>query len=141
MRGADVRATFVLSSLDLDPDAVSLATGIHPTRALHRGDPILRGTRSACDGSWQVTAERLAVFDIDGALSDVLDLLRPGWTALVELGRTIEAHFLIGVDVYDAIPSLVISGELGQALVALNAWLEIDVHADLAPVIRPGDDG
>ena len=131
-RGADVRATYVLSGLDLDPSAITMTAGIEPTRALRRGDPIHGGRRAAREGSWEVTAERLAVFGADEVLADLLEALKPGWSALMELGRTTEAHVRVGVDVHDTIPSLFVARDVGQALAALNACLDFDVHADLA---------
>ena len=121
--------SLVLTGRGLDPSKITRQTGLRPTRVLREGMPASRRLTSKAT-SWSIGIERQGS-RIDDILSELVQALRPGWAELVALGQAHPAYVSVSVTVDDQIPSLAIPASTLRELAVLNAWLDIDILADL----------
>ncbi len=87
-----VEVTFVLSGLNLNPDAVTTRTGIRASESARRGETrLLRHSarvRTYPGGFWKLSSKGLVVSkDINEHFDCVLDRLRPHQAAFRELAQ------------------------------------------------------
>ena len=73
-----------LWSPDLDPDAVTRATGLIPASLSRRGEPKPNGNPHK-SGRWTFTTRDLRRDSIEASLDDLFARVEPAWPALVEL--------------------------------------------------------
>ena len=114
---------------DFDPDGISRATGLSPTKVRRKGD-VLRSGVALEHSSWSIDSSLSPSDEFHEHLDHLLGRLRPGWTALCALGATHEAHVEAAIYCRQAQGPLVqISPAHGAAIAELGATLGFDIYA------------
>jgi hypothetical protein len=88
---------------DLDPDEITVATGLVPYRARRRGEWMGRTGRRRPRGTWWFVTLDLRD-TTDASLDDLFALLEPAWPALIQLGTKWETYIECFVKIYDGPP-------------------------------------
>ncbi|MBK6939347.1 MAG: DUF4279 domain-containing protein [Planctomycetes bacterium] len=134
-----VRVAYVLSGPDLDPDAVTRATGVRADYAHHVGDE--KRNVGGCvlgfhaDGAWRIESrvegDALSHKDIDAHVRALLDLLLPHVSKLREWAKRGEAVFdvLWESSYLRAGTGPVLAPECVQGIAALGAAVAFDIVA------------
>ena len=136
-------AEFQLRGSRLDPDVVTRAVGIEPSRAHKRGDPIRADAeRTFRKGVWSVRSDD-ALSRTDDHLEDhlrwLLDRLEPSSTQLrrVVAEEALEAEFWCVVDMQARNCDFALQPETIARVGALGATLRLDIYGpgDMEPEV------
>ncbi len=128
-------ASFQLRGPKLDPDVVTRAVEVEPSRAWQRGDPIGPGNdRTRGQGSWSIDSKRaLSPQDahLDEHLRWLLDQLEPRANELKEVvtEQELKAEFWSGVYMEGANVDFELPAKTLARIVALGATLRLDIYA------------
>jgi hypothetical protein len=133
-----VWAEYFVTGPDIDPDQLTLESGLEPSRVMRRGVPLGPAGNPPKLTAWCIDAERLNQEGIHEVLDDLMRRLRPAWPILVEFGRTYDVHVVVSIEPTDRMPSLFVDRSVIQGLAELGAWLDIGVSADIE-VHSPSD--
>lgn len=126
-----VWAEYFVTGAELDPDQLTLQTGLSPSRVMRRGVPVTPAGNPPKVTAWCIDAERSNQEGIHEVLADLLRRLRPAWPILVEIGRTYDVHVVVSVEPKNQMPSLFVDRSVIQGLAELRAWLDIGISADI----------
>jgi hypothetical protein len=102
----EVYSSITFVGLELDPEAITEATGLQPWYGNRRGDPA-RGTGQPLrQGSWILKTDEVMRGTIEDALDDLFERLAPAWPALIEVSRTWATTIECFLKIYDAPPEV-----------------------------------
>ncbi len=119
-----------LYGADLDPDRVTASTGILPRATWRTGDLVHPEAilRHKVNG-WAVRSKVDQGAELVAHFESVLEQLRPGWDALVELGTQHWAVFECVLKVYEAQgPELYLSSNILGFVTQLHADIGFDLY-------------
>ena len=134
-----VRASYSISAGDLDPDQVSLRTGLIPTSSRKPGGVSrVTGHAQPRGGYWAVSVERRDQEDLTWVLADLIEVLLPAWDQFVQLGTEAYAVVSIAVEAVGMMPALIIDHPRLRSLADLRA--DFDLTVDLASEAFAGPD-
>jgi uncharacterized protein DUF4279 len=128
------KASFRLIGDRIDPDAVTRATGLTPSRSHKHGELMPSGDRVWRRGVWSLDSED-AAFDrgteLEDHLSWLLDRLEPHADALHQLmaERGLKADFLCGCFIEGFQAGLELSAETLMRIGRLQASIGLDIYA------------
>ena len=124
---------YLLSSTDLDPDAVTAATGITPTDTWRLGDihyVTPRLTRYRAYSAWRVKSDPAMSVELEDHVGWVLAQLESGWDRLVELGHRYQAAIVCVIDTAEITgPGMHFDSDVIARFAALNALIDIDYYS------------
>ena len=134
-----MRVYYAIYGPDLDPDAVTAATGLEPD-TLYRAGELKPNRRIRKDGFWKLHSGLPQGAAFEAHVDALLTRLRPAWSTLVELGRRHHAYVEAAIDLNHS-PGLGIGPAAMAALVELNAELGFDLYlwAPQDPPTGPAD--
>lgn len=123
---------YQLTSTDLDPDAVTAATGITPTKGWRVGDvAYVTGRRTVYrkTNGWRVQSDPSMSKDLDDHVLWVLGRLEAGWTALSILGRQYDAVLQCVIDTAEWTgPAMGFDPDVIARLAELHAAIDVDYY-------------
>lgn len=124
---------YLLSSTDLDPDAVTAATGVIPTEVWRLGDVAHvapRRTHYRKTSGWRVQSDPSMSKELDDHVRWVLGRLAAGWDELVTLGHSHQAAIICVVDTAESTgPGMRFESDVIARFAELNALLDIDYYS------------
>jgi len=138
----DERYVYFLLRGDFDPDAISRATGLTPSRAFVKGTRPRPGASVRPFSIWIVDSGLAPSDEFHDHLDDLLDRLRPAWEVLRGLAHEHEAN--IDAAIYcrwSQGPLVQVSPSQSAAIADLGATLGFDIYAlpEVEPDGSPGD--
>jgi hypothetical protein len=128
---SEISASYMLSGTDLDPAAITAATGIQPTSSRRAGDWITypRRTFRAAAGRWSVESRLPLSASLDAHLNDVFGQLSLGWAALVRVGLSYEAEISCVVRSFGGDrPAIGFDRDVVRRTGELNADIDVDLY-------------
>lgn len=134
----NVSVRFQLAGFPYDPEEVTAATGVAPTKTWRRGDVVAetpRGVQRRRRNTWIVESDVPAGADTDPGraldlhLASVLDRLAPGAETLSRLGAEHDAAVLCTVAITGStVPTISFDRATIRQVASLNAALDVDVY-------------
>ncbi len=128
-------ATSILSSItltgeDLDPEQVTDALGITPTKTWRIGDPIQNTLLKRKHSGWSVATPRQVSLDLAKQVRDLLRELEPKFPAIAalreRLGFAVEVSCAIYI--YGDTPSMHLDREILSMVERLGAEIDFDLY-------------
>ena len=128
---------FALTGRGFDPDAISTALNLAPTRAVYEGNSIGMGGRISGYSSWQYGTPVLRggdVFRLDEIANELIATLLPVQDKIVELAKAhrLEAYLMIvltvSTDERDSTPAIGFSPRVISFCHAVGARIEFDIY-------------
>jgi hypothetical protein len=139
----DERYLWYVLAGDFDPDEITRATGLTPSKIQRKGEHPRSGSASLEQSSWSINSGLMPSDEFHEHLQDLLGRLRPGWSALQALGRQHKAGLIAAIYCRQSQGPLVeVSPEHSAAIAELSATLGFDIYAlpedtpDDSPAIR-----
>ena len=122
---------YYLSGTDLNPDEITELTGIAPTTTWRQGDLTHpAGKLRHTDNGWGVKSLQPESAPLGEHVVSIVDVLKPSWNELVQLGPRFEAQFSCSVFIVGAQgPELIMSREQVNAICDLSASIDFDTFA------------
>lgn len=127
---SEASASFELTGDSLDPDDVTLQTGILPSRSRRAGDLVdsLIPLRSRVN-RWSVKSRLPRSANLRDHVADVFAQLRPGWRIVLQLSSRYAAEISCEVWSYGgARPSVNFDQDMVRDSAALGADISIDLY-------------
>ncbi len=131
---------FALTGRGFDPDAVSTALNLAPTRAVYEGSSIGMGGRILGYSSWQYGTPVLRggdVFRLDEIADELIATLLPVQDKIAELikAHRLEAYLMVvltvSTDERDSTPAIGFSPQVISFCHAVGARIEFDIYQGL----------
>ena len=131
---------FALTGLGFDPDAISTALNLAPTRAVYEGNSIGMGGRISGYSSWQYGTPILRdgdVFRLNEIADELIVTLLPVQDKIAELikAHRLEAYLMIvltvSTDERDSTPAIGFSPQVISFCHAVGASIEFDIYQGL----------
>ena len=128
---------FALTGRGFDPDAISTALNLAPTRAVYEGNSIGMGGRISGYSSWQYGTPILRdgdVFRLNEIADELIVTLLPVQDKIAELIKThrLEAYLMIvltvSTDERDSTPAIGFSPQVISFCHAVGASIEFDIY-------------
>ena len=128
---------FALTGLGFDPDAISTALNLAPTRAVYEGNSIGMGGRISGYSSWQYGTPILRdgdVFRLNEIADELIVTLLPVQDKIAELikAHRLEAYLMIvltvSTDERDSTPAIGFSPQVISFCHAVGASIEFDIY-------------
>ena len=128
---------FALTGRGFDPDAISTALNLAPTRAVYEGNSIGMGGRISGYSSWQYGTPVLRdgdVFRLNEIADELIVTLLPVQDKIAELIKThrLEAYLMIvltvSTDERDSTPAIGFSPQVISFCHAVGASIEFDIY-------------
>jgi len=125
-----IRCDFILTGDGYDPDIITHALAIQPTRTWWHGDPIVPSSLSYKHDGWCLSTGPVEALDVQDVaqpllaqlipLADDIATLHAQWALDCEVAYTVQVEGTVPVFHFDL--------EMVQALAQLQAELDIDVY-------------
>ena len=127
----DERFVWYLLAGDFDPEDITAAAGLTPTKVGRKGERAgPRTARLVSESTWVVESGLTPSDEFHEHLDQLIIKLRPGWEALVAFGRQHQAFVTAAIYCREAQGPLVeVSPEASAALTELSATLGFDLYA------------
>ena len=134
-----VKADFYLTARDLDPEAVSQITGLHPDRTARRGDERRNYKGDLItphdEGLWMISsAARVQSKDVNDHLHSLLTVLLPYQEIILQIIAEMKGESFFGVlwtsNYLYAGTGPVLSHEVVRGISDLGASIGFDIYAD-----------
>ena len=131
---------FALTGHGFDPDAVSAALNLAPTRAVYEGNSIGMGGRISGYSSWQYGTPVLRdgdVFRLNEIADELIATLLPVQDKITELAKAhrLEAYLMVvltvSTDERDSTPAIGFSPRVISFCHAVGASIEFDIYRGL----------
>jgi hypothetical protein len=124
-----VRVYFVAWGKECDPDAVSRATGIVPTKTWRSGDIRQERTgKTHIDSGWRLEAGAEDSAEVANQITSLLETLWPAHEYLKALSAECEMQFSIVVHCGETAPSVHLSSVHTERIGQLGASVDIDIY-------------
>ncbi len=139
-RAPTIQAELLVGGRDWQPEDCSAATGMTPSSIWRQPRPELRERNELYTDAWSVMSRKLALYEIDPLVNEVLDYVWKDRVSLVEfaLARDLTISVVCDVLVIRDQPILELRGCTVHRLGELNASFSIDLIG-VAPDDPPGD--
>lgn len=123
------RVYFVAWGKECDPEAISRATGIAPTKTWRIGDIRQERTgKTHLDCGWRLDADNTDGREVETQISSLLEALWPVHEYLTALTPRCEMQFSIVVHCRESAPPVYLSTAQMQRIAQLGAGLDIDIY-------------
>lgn len=127
---ASVRCDFILTGHGYDPNVITQALGIQPTRTWREGEPIPHSSVLYKHEGWCLTNGPVESLDLQEVASPLLATLGPLLNTLtdliVQLG--VEAELAYTVRKMEAVPTIHFDRAMLMLLDGLQAEVDIDIY-------------
>jgi len=128
---AEIRVWFTLTGLDLDPNEITTATNLEPSKAWRKGDLIdpRRPARRHKEGGWSIASGCEDTVDIESQIKALLKRLCPARQALVSLGKRYDAEVECVMYIYGGErPAEHFDRDAVRQMAELNASIDVDLY-------------
>ncbi len=125
----ELRVALAFSGADIDPDAITKATGIEPTKIQRIGEH--QGRIQVIINRWELESGAKAEDGFDAHLESLLNKLLPYWTRLVQfsgLHKPILSCLVRQDSTSYSGPAVVFPAATVHKLAELNAAIDIDLY-------------
>jgi len=127
--------TSILSSItltggDFDPDEVTDALGIEPTKTWRIGDPIQNTLLKRKHNGWSVATSREESLDLGKQIRDLLRRLEPTFSSIATLRDRVDLNVEVScaIYIYGETPSMHLDRETLSMIERLDAEIDFDLY-------------
>jgi Domain of unknown function (DUF4279) len=130
MTQSNISTSFTLTGFSCEPENISRALGLEPTKTWKTGDLIGKSILKFKHNGWFLEVKLTHSIDLEEHVQCLLEILSPAWDKLVEFGKIYDAEFNCVIYSYEAQgPGIHLNKQMLNRMAQLNAEFDVDYYS------------